>query len=71
MERRGFRKRVINSKPRQEERKTTLISIRNIGKVENPLDFHPTTDIAFDRDIRLQGSARMEHRRAAIEMAEQ
>jgi len=45
----GFGKRVIRSERRQEKGKTTPISIYNIGKVENPLDFHPAVDITFVR----------------------
>jgi len=44
-----FRKRLKRSERSQEKRKTTLISIYNIDKVENPLDFHPAIDITFVR----------------------
>jgi len=45
-------------KKRGEKRKITLISIYNIGKVENPLDFRPSIDITFVRDVGFWGSAR-------------
>jgi len=49
LERRGFGKRVRRNERRGEKRKTTPVSIYTIGKVKNPLDFHPEVDIRFVR----------------------
>jgi hypothetical protein len=47
--RRRFGKRLRRSERSQEKRKTTPVSLYNIGRAENLLDFSPTIDITFVR----------------------